>query len=68
AHMGVIRSIEMQFMCHPRLSFKSGPRIKFITGTKAFSAVLPALTIALGGKATSTGRASGLKSFSREGQ
>ncbi|KAF8574882.1 P-loop containing nucleoside triphosphate hydrolase protein [Ramaria rubella] len=71
AHMGVIRSIEMhQFMCHPRLSFKFGPRINFITGHNGSgkSAVLSALTIALGGKATSTGRASGLKSFIREGQ
>lgn len=32
------------------------------------SAVLSALTVALGGKATSTGRGSGLKSFIREGQ
>ena len=32
------------------------------------SAVLSAITVALGGKANSTGRASGLKSFIREGQ
>lgn len=32
------------------------------------SAVLSAITIALGGKANSTGRGSGLKSFIREGQ
>jgi structural maintenance of chromosomes protein 6 len=32
------------------------------------SAVLSAITVALGGKATSTGRGSGLKSFIREGQ
>lgn len=32
------------------------------------SAVLSAITIALGGKANSTGRGSGLKAFIREGQ
>jgi hypothetical protein len=32
------------------------------------SAVLTAITIALGGKAATTGRGSGLKSFIREGQ
>ena len=32
------------------------------------SAVLSAITVALGGKATTTGRGSGLKSFVREGQ
>jgi hypothetical protein len=38
----------------------------FLPGGK--SAVLSALTVALGGKATVTGRGSGLKSFIREGQ
>ncbi len=32
------------------------------------SAVLSALTVALGGKANTTGRGSGLKAFIREGQ
>lgn len=32
------------------------------------SAVLSALTVALGGKANTTGRGSGLKAFVREGQ
>lgn len=32
------------------------------------SAVLSAITVALGGKANSTGRGNGLKSFIREGQ
>jgi structural maintenance of chromosomes protein 6 len=38
----------------------------FHTGGK--SAVLTAITVALGGKANFTGRGSGLKSFIREGQ
>ena len=40
--------------------------VSFPPGGK--SAVLSALTVALGGKATVTGRGSGLKSFIREGQ
>ncbi|KAF8625965.1 hypothetical protein AX17_006690 [Amanita inopinata Kibby_2008] len=67
AEHGIIESIEMhQFMCHKYLTFQFGPQINFIIGGK--SAVLSAITIALGGKSNSTGRGSGLKSFIREGQ
>ncbi|TBU45032.1 P-loop containing nucleoside triphosphate hydrolase protein [Dichomitus squalens] len=71
AEMGIIESLEMtQFMCHKYLTFSLGPQINFIIGHNGSgkSAVLSALTVALGGKATSTGRGSGLKSFIREGQ
>ncbi|KAF9804066.1 hypothetical protein IEO21_09462 [Rhodonia placenta] len=71
AEMGIIESIEMhQFMCHKYLTFTFGPQINFIIGahSRGKSAVLSALTVALGGKATSTGRGNGLKSFIREGQ
>ncbi|KZT09323.1 P-loop containing nucleoside triphosphate hydrolase protein [Laetiporus sulphureus 93-53] len=71
AEMGIIESLEMhQFMCHKYLTFTFGPQINFIIGHNGSgkSAVLSALTVALGGKATSTGRGSGLKSFIREGQ
>ncbi|GBE83226.1 Structural maintenance of chromosomes protein [Sparassis crispa] len=71
AEMGIIESIEMhQFMCHKYLTFQFGPQINFIIGHNGSgkSAVLSALTVALGGKANSTGRGSGLKSFIREGQ
>ncbi|KAG1822914.1 P-loop containing nucleoside triphosphate hydrolase protein [Suillus subaureus] len=71
AEHGIIESIEMhQFMCHKRLTFTFGPQINFIIGHNGSgkSAVLSAITIALGGKANSTGRGSGLKSFIREGQ
>ncbi|KAI5122964.1 hypothetical protein M0805_006843 [Coniferiporia weirii] len=71
AELGIIQSLEMhQFMCHPRLSFIFGPQINFIIGHNGSgkSAVLSAITIALGGKAITTGRGSGLKSFIREGQ
>ncbi|KAI0789611.1 P-loop containing nucleoside triphosphate hydrolase protein [Abortiporus biennis] len=71
AEMGIIEKLEMhQFMCHKYLTFSFGPQINFIIGHNGSgkSAVLSALTVALGGKATTTGRGSGLKSFIREGQ
>ncbi|KIM63353.1 hypothetical protein SCLCIDRAFT_24251 [Scleroderma citrinum Foug A] len=71
ADHGIIECIEMtNFMCHPRLTFTFGPQINFIIGHNGSgkSAVLSAITIALGGKTISTGRGNGLKSFIREGQ
>ncbi|CAA7262794.1 unnamed protein product [Cyclocybe aegerita] len=71
ADHGIIEYIEMcQFMCHKFLKFIFGPQINFIIGHNGSgkSAVLSAITVALGGKATSTGRGTGLKSFIREGQ
>ncbi|KAG6333299.1 hypothetical protein ID866_5786 [Astraeus odoratus] len=71
AEHGIIECIEMtNFMCHPRLKFTFGPQINFIIGHNGSgkSAVLSAITIALGGKTISTGRGNGLKSFIREGQ
>ncbi|KAF9077495.1 P-loop containing nucleoside triphosphate hydrolase protein [Rhodocollybia butyracea] len=71
AEHGIIESIEMHhFMCHRFLSFAFGPQINFIIGHNGSgkSAVLSAITVALGGKSNSTGRGSGLKSFIREGE
>ncbi|KAL1668799.1 P-loop containing nucleoside triphosphate hydrolase protein [Schizophyllum commune] len=71
AEHGIIEFIEMsQFMCHKLLSFNFGPQINFIIGHNGSgkSAVLSAITVALGGKTASTGRGAGLKSFIREGQ
>ncbi|KXN81796.1 Structural maintenance of chromosomes protein 6 [Leucoagaricus sp. SymC.cos] len=68
---GIIEKVELfQFMCHQRLTFSFGPQINFIIGHNGSgkSAVLSAITIALGGKTISTGRGNGLKSFIREGQ
>ncbi|KIL59060.1 hypothetical protein M378DRAFT_85587 [Amanita muscaria Koide BX008] len=71
AEHGIIESVELnQFMCHKLLTFQFGPQINFIIG-KTFcgkSAVLSAIAVALGGKANSTGRGSGIKSFIKEGQ
>ncbi|KAF9257497.1 P-loop containing nucleoside triphosphate hydrolase protein [Marasmius fiardii PR-910] len=71
AEYGIIETIEMhQFMCHKSLKFTFGPNINFIIGHNGSgkSAVLSAITVALGGKTASTGRGSGLKAFIREGQ
>ncbi|GJE88371.1 hypothetical protein PsYK624_044540 [Phanerochaete sordida] len=71
ADMGIIEKLELhQFMCHKYLEFTFGPQINFIIGHNGSgkSAVLSALTVALGGKANVTGRGAGLKSFIREGQ
>ncbi|KAI0084778.1 P-loop containing nucleoside triphosphate hydrolase protein [Irpex rosettiformis] len=71
AEMGIIEKLEMyNFMCHKCLVFNFGPQINFIIGHNGSgkSAVLTALTIALGGKATITGRGSGLRSFIKEGE
>ncbi|GLB38155.1 putative P-loop containing nucleoside triphosphate hydrolase protein [Lyophyllum shimeji] len=70
AEYGIIERIELvNFMCHKYLTFDFGPQINFIIGHNGSgkSAVLSAITVALGGKSTSTGRGSGLKSFIKEG-
>ncbi|KAH7100786.1 P-loop containing nucleoside triphosphate hydrolase protein [Auriculariales sp. MPI-PUGE-AT-0066] len=71
AEHGVIESLELKnFMCHTHLALDFGPQCNFIIGHNGSgkSAVLSALTIALGGRAASTGRGGGMKSFIREGQ
>lgn len=58
------------FMCHEHLSIGIGPLINFIIGHNGSgkSAVLTALTLCLGGKATATNRGQSLKSFIKEGK
>ena len=58
------------FMCHEHLSIQVGPLINFIIGHNGSgkSAILTALTICLGGKATATNRGQNLKSFIKEGK
>ena len=57
-------------MCHGYLQVDVGPLINFVIGHNGSgkSAVLTALTICLGGKASSTNRAGSLKAFIKEGQ
>ncbi|KAF1984126.1 putative DNA repair protein Rad18 [Aulographum hederae CBS 113979] len=70
AENGIVKEVTMRnFMCHANLSMKLGPLINFIIGHNGSgkSAVLTALTLCLGGKATSTNRGQSLKSFIKEG-
>ncbi|KAK1248146.1 hypothetical protein MKX08_006366 [Trichoderma sp. CBMAI-0020] len=70
AESGIIESITcFNFMCHERLHVELGPLINFIVGENGSgkSAVLTALTLCLGGKASDTNRGGSLKSFVKEG-
>lgn len=71
AESGIIESITCyNFMCHSRLHVELGPLINFIVGENGSgkSAVLTALTLCLGGKASDTNRGGSMKSFIKEGQ
>jgi chromosome segregation ATPase len=59
----------VNFMCHSSLNVKLGPLINFIIGHNGSgkSAVLTALIICLGGKASATSRGNNLKAFIKEG-
>jgi chromosome segregation ATPase len=70
AESGIVDKIECNnFMCHKRLVVELGPLINFIVGENGSgkSAVLTAITLCLGGKASSTNRGGSLKSFIKEG-
>ncbi|KAK8084581.1 DNA repair protein Rad18 [Apiospora hydei] len=67
----VIESITCyNFMCHTRLHCDLGPLLNFIVGENGSgkSAILTAITLCLGGKASSTNRGASLRSFIKEGQ
>ena len=71
ADNGIIETITcVNFMCHEFLEVLLGPLINFVFGRNGSgkSAVLTALTICLGGKASSTNRGQSLKSFIKEGK
>ena len=71
AENGIIEEIKCtNFMCHEQLTVALGPLINFIIGHNGSgkSAVLTALQLCLGGKATSTNRGQNLKSFIKEGR
>lgn len=71
AEGGIIESIQIvNFMCHENLTVNLGPLINFVVGENGSgkSAVLTALTLCLGGKASDTNRGGSLRSFVREGQ
>uniref|UniRef100_A0AAQ5ZL56 Structural maintenance of chromosomes protein 6 n=1 Tax=Amphiprion ocellaris TaxID=80972 RepID=A0AAQ5ZL56_AMPOC len=65
--IGLIESISLKnFMCHRSLGpFRFGPNVNFIVGNNGSgkSAILTALIVGLGGKATMTNRGVSLKDF-----
>lgn len=70
ADNGIIESVTcVNFMCHQRLQCDLGPLLNFIVGENGSgkSAILTAITLCLGGKASSTNRGGSLKSFIKEG-
>ncbi|KAG4304636.1 hypothetical protein PORY_002029 [Pneumocystis oryctolagi] len=70
AEAGIIRSIELvNFMCHKYLKVDVCPNINFLIGHNGSgkSAILTAITVCLGGKATITNRGSNIKDLIREG-
>jgi len=70
ADNAILESIEcINFMCHQRLHCELGPLLNFIVGENGSgkSAILTAITLCLGGKASSTNRGGSLKSFIKEG-
>lgn len=67
----IIESITcFNFMCHERLHCDLGPLLNFIVGENGSgkSAILTAITLCLGGKASATNRGGSLRSFVKEGR
>lgn len=71
ANNGILESITcINFMCHSKLFVTLGPNLNFIVGENGSgkSAILTAITLCLGGKASSTNRGGNMKAFIKEGQ
>jgi AAA15 family ATPase/GTPase len=71
ADHGIIERVDCyNFMCHEHFSVELGPLINFIVGKNGSgkSAILTALVLCLGGKASATNRGQSLKSFIKEGK
>lgn len=70
ASCGIIEKIEMaNFMCHDHFELELGPQINFIIGQNGSgkSAVLTAISVGLGAKASETNRGSSLKLLIKNG-
>ncbi|KAJ6115128.1 hypothetical protein N7486_000906 [Penicillium sp. IBT 16267x] len=68
---GILERVDCyNFMCHEHFSVDVGPLINFIVGKNGSgkSAILTALTLCLGGKASATNRGQSLKNFIKEGK
>lgn len=71
AEHGILEQVDCyNFMCHDHFSVELGPLINFIVGKNGSgkSAILTALTLCLGGKASDTNRGQSLKSFIKQGK
>ncbi|KAL2003571.1 hypothetical protein VTN02DRAFT_3237 [Thermoascus thermophilus] len=71
ADHGIIERVDCyNFMCHEHFYVELGPLINFIVGKNGSgkSAILTAITLCLGGKASATNRGQSLKSFIKEGK
>ncbi|AQZ13721.1 SMC6 (YLR383W) [Zygosaccharomyces parabailii] len=67
---GYIKKITLwNFMCHEHFELELGPRLNFIVGNNGSgkSAILTAITVGLGAKASDTNRGTSLKDLIREG-
>ena len=70
AECGILKEVELHnFMCHHKMIFKLGPMINFICGKNGSgkSAILTAIVLCLGGKASATNRGARLQNFIKEG-
>lgn len=67
---GYIKKVTLRnFMCHEHFELQLGPRLNFIVGNNGSgkSAILTAITIGLGAKASDTNRGTALKDLIKEG-
>ncbi|KAJ5555482.1 hypothetical protein N7461_003952 [Penicillium sp. DV-2018c] len=71
AEHGILERVECyNFMCHDHFYVDLGPLLNFIVGKNGSgkSAILTAITLCLGGKASATNRGQSLKNFIKEGK
>lgn len=71
AEYGILEEVSLtNFMCHGGFSYRLGPLINFICGKNGSgkSAILTAIVLCLGGKASATNRGARLQNFIKEGQ
>jgi structural maintenance of chromosomes protein 6 len=71
AEYGILKEVHVKnFMCHENFEFKLGPLINFIVGKNGSgkSAILTAIVLCLGGKASATNRGARLQNFIKEGE
>eukprot|EP00051_Salpingoeca_urceolata_P024254 m.423407 g.423407 ORF g.423407 m.423407 type:complete len:1329 (+) comp20211_c2_seq3:397-4383(+) len=71
AEAGVISKVDLEnFLCHSKLTVNLGQNVNFIIGLNGSgkSAILTAITVGLGGKATTTNRGASMKDLIKTGR